>query len=244
MRSSSFIGLVFLVIALVVASTPALLTPTAGGVEWALVKLDWVKPAKEASARSDDRDDDEPSAGAPVDPQLAFKGHVVEENGDLRDLTPVSERTSNRRGRLEGGNRRLPVPGQLARGDAYALPAVTAEGGVLLDATGCPHFDPSTDVATLMRDPAVAVRYGEKAAGADDPAACRALLDARITADDPDRVRPLPGDRRRAATGLRSDGERLLMEVYRVELFAEMMGIDEAARQELVDGARATIATG
>lgn len=242
MRSSSFIGLVFLVIALVVASTPALLTPTAEGVEGALVKLGWAEEAKEQRTAADGGEDGK--AAAPIDPQLTFKGHVVEEDGDLRDLSPVSERTSNRRGRLEAGSRRLLVPGQRTRGDAYALPPATAEEGVLLDATGCPHFDPSTDVAALMRDPAVAARYAGRVGNADDPAACRALLDARIAADDPDRVRPLAGDRRLTAASIRSDNERLLMEVYRVQLFAQMLGVDDAARQELVDGARAAIAAG
>lgn len=242
MRMSSFIGFVFLVAAIMVAATPSLLARTSEGVEWALVEAKLMDGRKDGRARA--KGGEEPGSADPIEAQLVFKGHVVEEDGDLRDLTQSRERAGDQRARLASGSRRISMPGQSQLPDAYALPTVTTEDGVLLDATGCPHFDPTTDVTSLLADPVVAVRYAAKVAEADDAAACRAAFEARIAEFAPAEPGALAGDRRLAATGLRSDSDRLLLEVYRVQLFAEVMGVDEADRQDLVDGARATIAAG
>lgn len=237
MRISSFIGLILLVVALMVASTPALLTPASRGAERALIELGAIKE-QDRDAKPEPATD-EAKAAEPVPSQLAFRGHQVEEDGDLRDLVAATERAGYQGGRLEAGNRRLPLPGQPASRDAAALPPVTTENGFVLDATGCPQFDPSADVAAIMADPGLSERYVAKAADADDPEACRALLE-RLAADASGDG-ALPGDRRGTAERVRSGSERLLLEVYRVQLLAELMGVDEEDRQRLAEGARATL---
>ncbi len=187
MRTRTFLGLILLVAALMVASTPALLTPTANGVERLAIDagvLDDQKVlAKERERRQEQREQD---SGMEVEGRLEIKGFVEEQDGDLRDTRPVGDREVNGRGRLEAGSQRLMLPGQKPGTDAYS-PPFAVEDGVLLDIDGCPVFRPEANVAAMMADPDTKTRYDGKVTTSNDAAACRVVFDQRVaiaTADD------------------------------------------------------------
>jgi hypothetical protein len=195
MRTRTFLGLILLVAALIVASTPALLQPAATGVERLAVEAgvldDQAKLAKERSARAEERG----GSAADVEERLELKGFSVEEDGDLRDTKAVGEREVNERGRLEAGASRTLMPGQKPGTDAFS-PPFAAEDGVLLDIDGCPVFRPEADVAALIANDEVLKLYQGKVAEADDVAACRAVFEERVaiaTATEDDALRGAPG---------------------------------------------------
>ena len=239
MRTRSFIGLILLVALLMVASVPALLAPATAGVEAALVRAGVIEDAQ-AKAEAERKADAANDADTSVDPALLLKGHELQESGDLRDTATASERASNQRARLTEGDQRQLMPGQLEDQDAYSRPPVLAEDGVLLDATGCPVFAAKDDVAAMFADPAVEQRYADKAAAADNPEACTASIEARVAADDAEDQQLLPGDVRQAAGSVRSDTDRMLFDLHRVDLFDTFFGNADAAEQ--ADAIRASLA--
>ena len=187
MRTRTFLGLILLVAALIVASTPALLTPTANGVEQLAIEAGVLEDQKAlAKERAKAQEEREKERGVAVEDRLEIKGFVEEQDGDLRDTKPVGDREVNERGRLEAGSARLMLPGQKPGTDAYS-PPFAAEDGVLLDIDGCPVFRPEANVAAMMADPDTKTLYDGKVTTSDDAAACRVVFDERVaiaTADD------------------------------------------------------------
>lgn len=229
MRTRSFIGLIFLVIILMIVSIPALLVPTAAGVERVGVALG-AFPDAEAKAKKDAAEDAASSA-EPPEAALVLKGHTLTADGDLRDTATPAERASNQHGRLAEGDTRTLLPGQLSDQDAYSRPPISAENGMLLDSTGCPTFDENTDVAAMFADAKVQKAYVAKAAKADDPKACTALLDARAAADAKLPETLLPGDRRQASQMIRTDSDRMLIDLYRLGLYDTFFGSTDTSKQ-------------
>ncbi|MCW2928602.1 MAG: hypothetical protein JWM86_2570 [Thermoleophilia bacterium] len=234
MPNRTFLGLILLIIALVVASTPALLTPTARGVEAVGVRAGVIKQQTPSTRGSDTSASSK--ADTPVKPYLAMRGYQLERDGDLRDVAGDTRPTDGR-GRLATGSTRIAMPGEALR-TATDSPPVTTEGGVLLDATGCPLFAEDADVATLMADPDAASLYATKAGDADDPAACATLLQARVDAATATPATTLPGDRRALASALRDDSQRMLMETYASDMFLAMFGQDGAGTTTLAKDLR------
>jgi len=180
MRFRSFIGLILLIFALVVASTPALLTPAAKRVEQLAITtgvLDPGTPNATRVAASKRKTGSVPS-------KLELKGYEVTKNElknsfDLKDDFPDSVRAANRRSRLAGGSERQRLPGQLRLSDTYEPPA-TQNGGILLDIDACPRFRPDTDVAELLANVDINARYEAMIQKSNDPIACAATYDARV----------------------------------------------------------------
>ncbi len=233
MRTRSFIGLILLVALLMVATIPVLLEPATAGVERLFVRAGW-KVAEEERKLDAANDADQP-----VDATLMLKGHELQESGDLRDTATTTERASNQTGRLADGARRAGLPGMLEDQNAYSRPPVLAQDGVLLDITGCPVFAERDDVAAMFLDPEVEQKYADKAAAADNPDACTAAIEARVAADEADPQQLLPGDERQAAGSIRSDTDRMLMDLYRLDLFDTFFGGVDAAEQ--ADAIRASL---
>ncbi|MCW2955704.1 MAG: hypothetical protein JWO69_573 [Thermoleophilia bacterium] len=239
MRTRTFIGLIILVIALMVASTPALLTPASRGIEVGLAQagvpgFDQAAAAKDATATE---------RTAPIDPiedRLMLSGHVRVDN-DLRDDFSETERAANHGGRLLGGAGRTRLPGELDTSSATDQP-IEFQDGVLLDNAGCPVFRQGTDVAALWANADLRQRYEDRAANADDPADCRSVLAARRDAALDGAAASewtLRGDRRDTAATLRGTSEQVAMTIAMGELYEEMFGematytnIAKAAREE------------
>lgn len=174
MRTRSFIGLAFLILALLVVSTPALLEPTAAGVESLAISTGVLEPPKLVNGpRASDEDVD------PVEARLQLRGHVADENGDLRDVAREGARDPLGGQRLASGSTRRGLLGTDAD-DPLAGPV--AGDALLLDRTGCPTFPKNADLATLLDAPETRERYTAAVAAADDPAACREALNAQIEA--------------------------------------------------------------
>ncbi len=234
MRTRTFIGLIMLVAALIVASTPALLEPTAKGVERLGVEAGFVEDQKAlAKERAAAQKKAQKESGA-ADEKLELKGFAVEEDGDLRDTKEVGARNANERGRLPAGNQRVLLPGQKPGTDAYS-PPFAAEDGVLLDIDGCPTFRPEADVAAMMADEDTRTKYANKVASADDAAACETVLNERIaiaTASNEDIN--LPGDRRHYASMARSDSERMFLEYRRISMLADVLGMTNEQREDMI----------
>lgn len=237
MRTRTFLGLILLVAALMVASTPALLTPASAGIERLAVDVGML-PNKAAIAKAERKQQKarEKELGTTVDPRLELKGFTREEDGDMRDTQPVGEREINVRGRLASGSQRLGLPGERPGRDAYS-PPFAAEDGVLLDIDGCPVFRPDADVATMLADPTTQKLYADKVASADDAAYCQAVFQERIavaTAVEEDRP---TGAAQRQLAGLQYEGFASLgitMREYemltRIFGFEDMPDVLEAAR--------------
>lgn len=228
MRNRSFIGLIFLVMILMIASIPALLEPTSNGIETVLVKAGAL-PDTEAKAKKDAAEDAK-SAGDPPESRLLLKGHELTKDGDLRDTYTTTVRSSNQHGRLVEGDTRVGMPGEQTNQDAYSRPLVTADGGMILDSTGCPVFDPETNVDLLFQNADTKQTYVNKAGSADDPTACLAALDARAAADAKIPTALLPGDRRQAAASVRSDSDRMLIDLYRIGVWDTFFGSPDTSQ--------------
>lgn len=186
MKTRSFIGLLLLVIALVVVASPSVLEPAAGGLDRAATTLGIpaAKTPKDPSvptAPTDGSNFDPKAKDVEVAPRAMIVKGYDEGDPDLRDRFQAADRDPAGRGRLVAGQSRLPLPGQEGGSDLL-LPPTTAEGGVLLDVTGCPVFAPGADVAAMMADPDTIVRYEERVANADDAALCGPLFDQRVEA--------------------------------------------------------------
>ena len=173
MRTRTFLGLILLVAALLVSATPALLTPASRGVEQLAARagVPGVQVPERATQRADG------AAATPVESSLELKGYVAE-GTDLRDQFRVGERSANHSRRLLDGRGRTLLPGE-RRGSEVDAPPYSSDEGILLDAEGCPVFRPETDVAKLWKNPDSRQLYVDRAASADDPAACRTMLDER-----------------------------------------------------------------
>ncbi len=230
MRTRTFLGLILLVAALIVASTPALLTPTAKGVEHLAVQAgvldDHAQLAKDRRKAQEQREED---SGVKVEDRLELKGFIEEKDGDLRDTKPVGDREVNERGRLEMGATRVALPGQKPGTDAYSAP-FAAEDGVLLDIDGCPVFRPEADVAAMMANPDTKTLYDGKVTTADDAAACRTIFDERValaTADGSDRPR---GAIARHGAGLQYESmESLGITVSQYELLLDIFDFSDTS---------------
>lgn len=231
MPKSTFIGLVFLIAALLVASVPELLHPTAGAVEQGMVSVGLMQPVKQQKPATKDAKDTDKGTDDLSEKRLALRGYVVEKDGDLRDSVDPFDRDAAGRGRLAGGSSRLLLSGQRDRGD---LPPATSENGILLDITGCPLFRPETDVALLLADPDTAARYAEKAADSDDPAGCATLLDERIAAATaPETAPPLGATTQRDRDAIRRGGTTaMIIALAELELLADFMD-DESLQESL-----------
>lgn len=215
MRTRTFVGLIILILALLVAATPELLQPTAHGVERAGIAAGMLEdPSKRWARETRSADED-----GPIDPRLELKGFVVEENGDLRDLKLPGDRAAAMT-RLADGNRRILLPGQQAVDST--LPPVNSPEGVRLDSTGCPMFSATTDIAAIMQVPELRQRYANRAASSDDPATCIASLEAQIAAAQNPTGFALAGDRRRLSSSVRTDSERLMLDLAANGIYEEI----------------------
>ena len=259
MRTRTFFGLILLVAALIVSSTPALLQPTADGVEHLAVEAgvlpDQAKLAKERERRAqklakergidvDERlavdgeeqlgdDDDDTSS------RLMLSGHVLEENGDLRDTKAADERAATG-SRLEAGTRRASLPGQLVSDRGDGIPRQYQSGSMVLDEFGCPTFG-AWDPIAMWDDPTTKAQWLDKAAEADDPGQCREFLEqlvARARAAEEPSI--LAGDRRTLAASVRGTSERLLIQRRADAIYASIFE-EWADAQDLADDARASL---
>lgn len=243
MRTRTFLGLILLVAALIVASTPALLTPTANGVEQLAIEAgvleDRALLAKERRQAQEQREED---SGITVEERLELKGFTEEKDGDLRDTQAVGDREDNERGRLEAGAMRLALPGQKPGTDAYS-PPFAAEDGVLLDIDGCPVFRPEADVAAMMANADTKTLYDGKVTTSDDAATCRTVFAERIalaTADNSDEPK---GAIARRAAGLQYESmESLGITVSQYELLLDIFDFSDTS--DALAGAAATTGTG
>lgn len=213
MRTRSFIGLIFLIVALLIASTPTLLQPTSHGIEVLAAKAGVIDAPSSSTKSESTSSSGDGGSSDPLEARLELKGHVLQENGDMRDTATQIERASNQRGRLEAGGQRILMPGQQENQDAYSLPPVLAEDGLRLDSTGCPTFAEDADIVTLWADEKVQALYEERAGQADDPEACAAAITLEVRAAVRSNTTMLPGDRRRTSASIRSDSERLMFEL-------------------------------
>lgn len=230
MRTRTFLGLILLVAALVVATTPALLTHTANGVEQLAIDAgvldDQTALAKESALRQEQHEE---KSGIDVDNRLEIKGFVEEQDGDLRDTRPVGARQVNERGRLEAGNQRLILPGQKPGTDAYSPPFAT-EDGVLLDIDGCPVFRPEANVAAMMADPATKTRYDGKVTTSNDAAACRTVFDERVAIATADTSNEPSGAMGRRMAGLEYESlESLGITVSQYALLLDIFDFSDTA---------------
>ena len=236
MRTRTFIGLILLVAALLVASTPALLTPTAKGVEHVAVQAG-IMPDVEAAERKEKQRQEQAAEGA-ADPALALKGFSREKNGDLRDTVTNNERASNQRGRLEAGDRRVRMPGQLENQDAYSPPIVLEEGAMLLDSTGCPMMPTTAEEVAYIATDEGSAAYGQRVANADDPTTCQADLLAAVKAVNTGPTSILPGDRRRIASSVRSDSDRWVVDLHMWNLWRDMFSDYDTATTDAMKARR------
>lgn len=201
LRTRTFLGMVVLVIMLMVASTPALLDPTAERLQSAAAQAgvpNISAPGEAARAEAKARAKAKKQAeqeGTAIEAALALRGRTVEADGSLRDQYDPNARTTG--SRLAIGSHRT----VLADGAAPVKTPPPLEDGVLLDRTGCPQFSSDQDVATLWADPVSRARYEAKVASADDPAGCSTLFtQRRDEATGADVRTMLPGDARDAAS--------------------------------------------
>ncbi len=218
MRTRTFFGLILLVAALLVASTPQLLEPTARGVELLGITAGVMPDPGEAYSRatrsSKDSEDE-------LEPTLKLKGHLVDENGDLRQV-PAEKTRMEQRNRLGSGSERVSVTGSRSWDPYRPNGHVANPEAALLDTGGCPVFPADADIAAMMADPETRQRYSNLAASADDPKGCRAELEATIkNAVDPVGF-ALPGDRRQVASSIRSDSQRLMFDLYMGGLYEDL----------------------
>ena len=233
MRTRTFIGLILLVIALMVASTPALLTPASKGVDSLLTEAGtpgFEKPvttkAKKTKIKS-------------TPGYLELKGHV-DSGKSLTDIYSTTERGSNQTGRLEMGSSRAPLPGQLEGTDAYDDPiAYNDKGEPLprLDKDKCPKFQPGDDVAAIWANADQKAALEALVAASADPATCTKTLAARraqalAAADDWD----LPGDRRTVMGLTQGSTESYALGGEFLLMFEDMFG----DLGDLFDAAKAT----
>ncbi|MCW2924314.1 MAG: hypothetical protein JWM98_1718 [Thermoleophilia bacterium] len=224
MRNRTFLGLIFLVAALLVASTPQLLAPTSRGVELVAIKAGVMQdPAKAAphrpkrSGKGGNAAEGQlvvqgyklaPAAGE----QMMIKGYFVDpKTGDMVDGSDIGVRGAHPT-RLAAGADRARLPG--APVIDRVNPPVLSQDGVLLDITNCPVFPADANVASIIADPTTKQLYANKAASADDPKACRTALDATIKAAVSPTGFALPGDRRQLAASVRTDSQRLMFDLY------------------------------
>jgi hypothetical protein len=173
MPTRTFIGLILLVFALMVASTPMLLDPAAAGLQRGL-EAAGVPGLTQATIKRDDR-----AKTGKVTNKLILKGY---ERGsqDMTDTLPLGDRAVHQPGgRLTAGTHRVLLPGESVTSDPLS-PPVEVKGGVLLDGAKCPVFRAGVDVATLWKDPTQQQKYLDKAASADNPTACTALIKNRV----------------------------------------------------------------
>lgn len=202
MRTRTFLGLILLVAALIVASTPALLTPTADGVERLAIEAGMLQDPKVVARKHEqEQKAREKASGVEVENRLEIKGFTEEQDGDLRDTRPIGDRDVAARGRLESGRQRLLMPGQKPGTDAYS-PPFAVEDGVLLDIDGCPVFRPEADVAAMMANPDIKTRYDGKVTTSNDAAACRAVFDQRVAIATADSANEPSGAMGRRMAGL------------------------------------------
>lgn len=239
MNKTTFFGLSLLIVALLVASVPELLDPTARGVERVAVSAGVIQDPQKAAAKAAADREKQATAKPTADPdkladeRLALRGFVVEEDGDLRDTVEEAERAASRRVRLEAGTSRTLLPGQPGR-TGKDVPPAASEEGVLLDITGCPLFRPDTDVAQLLADPLIVDLYATKVASSDDPEACEPLLRERIaTARANPVASPLGATTARDRAAIRRGGTAaMIVAMTEIQLLAEIMD-DEALRASL-----------
>lgn len=177
MPTRTFIGLICLVFAMIVASTPALLTPLAGAAQRGLDTAG--VPGMSTDDGRATRAEREPSDA--VEDTLQLKGYEVGET-DLVDMYGAEQRTTEAmrpNGRTSRGSRRALLPGVQPTIDGQN-PPVRAAGGLLLDRSGCPVFRANLNLPALWKDPAQQAKYLDKAAASDDPGVCRARLEALV----------------------------------------------------------------
>ncbi|MCW2974640.1 MAG: hypothetical protein JWN72_2913 [Thermoleophilia bacterium] len=186
MRTRTFIGMIILILALIVASTPPLLDVVSKGVQAGAHKAG--VPGVDAVAAAPDSRKPAKAAGGTVDPRLELKGYT-QTGADLRDGYSTAERAATQGYRLATGTHRQLMPGQLSEATA-ASPPLTGAEGVLLDSDGCPLLRPGADSTQVLATPEAKQLYADKVASADDPASCRATFTARTTAADPSKATP------------------------------------------------------
>jgi hypothetical protein len=185
MRTRTFIGMIILILALIVASTPALLDLTSNGVQTALHKAGVPGvPAANSGATA-------PSSSAPakdkLTAQLEIKGYIANKN-NLRDEYSTAQRAAIDTYRLSTGARRQLLPGQFKDASATSAPIPLSASGVLLDSNGCPEFADGAVSTAVLADPKVQQLYANAIASADNPATCTVTFTARTAAADPVKV--------------------------------------------------------
>jgi hypothetical protein len=231
MRTRSFIGLMLLVAILIVVSTPAILEPTAEGVEHLAVSAGIADDNEAALER--ERAQDAAQTTVPVEAKLVFKGHVVDpKSGDLRDTATARERASNQRGRLVAGDQRQLMPGQLEDQDAFSRPPVLTEEGMVLDDTGCPVFADGVDPLAVMGDAKLKAQFAARAAKADDPAACTNSINAIVKQS---KQRPGPSSAsstvRRADSTTRRSLHGMVIDLEQMTILSQMFDGDALQAQ-------------
>lgn len=227
MRTRTFIGLIFLIAALFVASNPALLEPTAQGVERVALRAGVIDEPKQEPGSEVLLDAKQKKSADPVEARLQLNGYVREESGDLRDTTPIGERETNTRRRLESGTYRAQLPGEYAYHSSDS-PPIAAEGKLLLDAEGCPVLRPEVDIVKLVGDEKEFARYEAQSAKADDPEVCEARFAESMEA-------ALPAAQRTAGTTTpqeqaaihRASTIGVMVALTRISMLESMMGADE-----------------
>jgi hypothetical protein len=214
MRNRTFIGLILLVAMLVVAASPPLLAASAGGLEQLAIKSELVAaPHTREVTRTDE-------SGPPIDGELVLRGHLLDEEGDLRDQHLTAEREANQSGRLVAGTGRLALPGQPPDQGVAGRPPETSNENFVRDASGCPTFGRWDPVAMWESDE-LRQQWLDAAGDAVDPDACVRLLEAQVeSAGTP--AGTLPGDRNRVAASLRTDTERLMIQLRINEIYARV----------------------
>lgn len=234
MRTRTFIGLIFLVAALLVAANPVLLGQASNGLH-ALGITSGLIPdrAKQIKAQQAAR-----AKVDPVDSVLELKGYQVQENGDLLDMTSVGDRESNQAGRTSTGRRRIALPGEKLNSDAYVDPPSVNADGLLLDPTSCPVLQDAYAAQRVIDDASVKAQILTASAKADDPAACRAELQTKLD-EVQNKLDLLPGERRGYAASVRGDRERMLIDMVQLGLYSSVFG--DAGDDEIAASLRTAV---
>jgi hypothetical protein len=221
MRTRTFIGLAFLIVALLVASNPVLLDRTAHGVEVAGLQVGVLHGSSDGSPPYKASKSQAPSA-------LSLKGYEVDKAGNLVDTVALDKRGAVGTTRLADGATRIALPGQLA-GVGQDAPPYPDTGKLLLDVTGCPVFRDGTDVAALLADPTQKLAYTAAVNASDDPKACAAFVTGAATPATPSTLTPATS--RELASLSRGGYVDLVVGLREMDMLTAMVSMKEASAQ-------------
>jgi hypothetical protein len=221
MRTRTFIGLAFLIVALIVASNPVLLDSTARGVEVAGLQVGLLHGSSNGTPTYKSSKKQAASA-------LALKGYQLDKSGNLVDTVPLDKRGAVGSTRLLGGSTRVLLPGQL-EGTGTDAPPYPATGKLLLDVTGCPVFRAGTDVAALLADPATKLAYTNAVNASTNPKACSTFINGLVTANTPSTLAPATS--RELASMSRGGYADLIIGLREMDMLNAMLSMKAASAQ-------------